>query len=641
MAGEKILVVDDSKQMREFLIQLVQLEGFEVSTAKDGSEGLSHALKDSPALIITDQAMPGLTGLEMMEGLRESGSEIPAILITAEGSEEIASRALRAGVMDYFIKPFDPIELQEAIHRILGATRVGSVRTGVPDQRRLDALNTLISIGKSVTSLLDLEQILFRVTEAAVYLTGAEEGTLMLVDEETGELYVRVSKNLAAGLQSMRLAVRDSLAGRVIRTGTPLLIGEGQQKIKTHYLVHSLLYAPLKVQDRVIGVLGVHNRIVDRPLSQADVGIISALADYAAIAIVNAQLYATSETERTKLSRIVQQIQDAVILVDYEGRVALCNYVGHEFLNGVGPEGPVGRWLADVTQSSALIDLLDDDPDQLVRHGEVELPDGRVFNAQVSEVKGVGRAIVMQDITHLKELNRIKSELLTMASHDLRSPLTAILTYVDLIDRMGNLNDKQRDFGENIKASVQSITDLIDDLLQLNQIEAGLDRHRERASLDQVVRHTIEALKGQADVKHQLLTVNVAGNVPQVFGDPIRLRQMLMNLVSNAIKYTPDGGVVGVSLFEEGGEAVLVVSDTGIGIPAEDQPHIFDKFYRVDKNKTDFQGLGLGLSIVRSIVDLHNGRVWVESQPGQGTTFTVVLPAAKTAARYEPQGEST
>jgi two-component system phosphate regulon sensor histidine kinase PhoR len=594
VAGEKILVVDDSKQMREFLIQLVQLEGFEVSTAKDGSEGLSHALKDSPALIITDQAMPGLTGLAMMEELREAGSEIPAILITAEGSEEIASRALRAGVMDYFIKPFDPIELQEAIHRILGATRVGSVRTGVPDQRRLDALNTLISIGKSVTSLLDLEQILFRVTEAAVYLTGAEEGTLMLVDEETGELYVRVSKNLEAGLKSMRLAVRDSLAGRVIRTGTPLLIGEGQQKIKTHYLVHSLLYAPLKVQERVIGVLGVHNRIVDRPLSQADVGIISALADYAAIAIVNAQLYATSETERTKLSRIVQQIQDAVILVDYEGRVALCNYVGHEFLNGVGPEGPVGRWLADVTKNSALLDLLDDDPDQLVRHGEVELADGRVFNAQVSEVKGVGRAIVMQDITHLKELNRIKSELLTMASHDLRSPLTAILTYVDLIDRMGDLNDKQRDFGENIKGSVQSITNLIDDLLQLNQIDAGLDKRRELASLDQVVRHTIEALKGQADVKHQLFTVSVAEDVPQVFGDPIRLRQMLMNLVSNAIKYTPEGGVVGVSLFEEGGEAVLVVSDSGIGIPAEDQPHIFDKFYRVDKNKSNFQGLGLG-----------------------------------------------
>jgi two-component system phosphate regulon sensor histidine kinase PhoR len=641
VAGEKILVVDDSKQMREFLIQLVQLEGFEVSTAKDGSEGLSYALKDSPALIITDQAMPGLTGPEMMEGLREAGSEIPAILITAEGSEEIASRALRAGVMDYFIKPFDPIELQEAIHRILGATRVGSVRTGVPDQRRLDALNTLISIGKSVTSLLDLEQILFRVTEAAVYLTGAEEGTLMLVDEETGELYVRVSKNLEAGLQSIRLAVRDSLAGQVIRTGTPLLIGEGQQKIKTHYLVHSLLYAPLKVQERVIGVLGVHNRIVDRPLSQADVGIISALADYAAIAIVNAQLYATSETERTKLSRIVQQIQDAVILVDYEGRVALCNYVGHEFLNGVGPEGPVGRWLADVTENGALLDLLDDDPDQLVRHGEVELADGRVFNAQVSEVKGVGRAIVMQDITHLKELNRIKSELLTMASHDLRSPLTAILTYVDLMDRMGGFNDKQRDFGENIKSSVQSITDLIDDLLQLNQIDAGLDKRRELASLDEVVRHTIEALKGQADVKHQLLTVNIARDVPKVFGDSIRLRQMLMNLVSNAIKYTPEGGVVGVSLFEEGGEAVLVVSDTGIGIPVEDQPHIFDKFYRVDKNKSDFQGLGLGLSIVRSIVDLHNGRVWVESQPGEGTTFTVVLPSAKTAARYEPQGEVT
>ena len=136
-----------------------------------------------------------------------------------------------------------------------------------------------------------------------------------------------------------------------------------------------------------------------------------------------------------------------------------------------------------------------------------------------------------------------------------------------------------------------------------------------------------------------MLTVNMLEDVPQVYGDPIRLRQMLMNLVSNAIKYTPDGGVIGVSLFAEGGEAVLVVSDTGIGIPLEDQPHIFDKFYRVDQNKTDYQGLGLGLNIVRSIVDLHNGRVWVESQPRQGTTFTVVLPAAKTAALHEGQSE--
>ena len=630
MAGERILVVDDSAQMRDFLANVVLLgDDYVVDTAEDGAEGLAVALANPPDLIITDQAMPQLSGLEMVEELRQAGHDIPAILITAEGSENIAVRALRAGVMDYFVKPFDATELQEAIQRILRAARVGNVRTGVPDQRRLEALNTLIAIGKSVTSLLDLEMILSRVTEAAVYLAGAEEGTLMLVDSETGELYVRAAKNLEEGLRSMRLPVRDSLAGRVVKTGQPLFIGgEGMQKIKTQYLVRSLLYVPLKVRDRVIGVLGVHNRLVDRPLSQEAVGIISALADYAAIAIVNARLFAQSEAERTKLSRILHQIQDAVLLVDYEGRIVLCNPVAQKFLDRAGDENPVGHWISDMTDNVSLLDLLDWSTGEPPKQGEVRLGDERIFNAQVSEVQGVGWAVVMQDITHLKELSRIKSELLTMASHDLRSPLTAILTYIELISRVGELNERQAQFARQVKQSVQSITELIDDLLRLNQIEAGLGHRQERVSLPQIARHAIEAFQGQAEVKGIRLRLEAEGEVPPVFGDPVRLRHMYANLVENAIKYTPQGGEVRVAVTEEGGEVISCVSDTGIGISPEDQPHIFNQFYRASGVTGKYRGIGLGLSIVKSIVDRHGGRIWVESQPGQGTTFTIVLPAA-------------
>ena len=185
MSGEHILIVDDSAQMRDFLADVVlRPEGYAVDVARNGAEGLAFVLANAPDLIITDLAMPDMNGLEMLHGIREHGIRVPAMLMTAEGSEDLAVQALRLGVMDYFVKPFDPEAMLEAVRRVLQASRIGSVPTGVPDQRRLQTLNTLIAVGKSVTSLLDLEQILSRVVEAAVYLSQGEEGVLMLVDEE-------------------------------------------------------------------------------------------------------------------------------------------------------------------------------------------------------------------------------------------------------------------------------------------------------------------------------------------------------------------------------------------------------------------------------------------------------------------------
>lgn len=629
MSGERILVVDDSAQIRDLLANTVLgPEGYVVDLARDGVEGMAAALTNSPDLIITDLAMPEMNGLEMVEELRKAGYQFPVILMTAEGSEDIAVRALRAGVMDYFVKPFDPQALQEAVRRILRAARIGALRAGVPDQRRLQALNTLIAIGKSVTGLLDLEMILGRVVEAAVYLSGADEGSLMLIDPDTGELYVRAAKNLESGLRNMRLPVQDSIAGRVISTGEPMLIGgAGMQKIKTHYLVHSLLYVPLKVRDRVIGVLGVHNRIADRPLSPQDISIVTALADYAAIAIFNAQLYEQSETERTKLERILQQTQDGVLAVDYEGRIVLCNPTARSVLQGKELGEVTGRPLTEVTQNHTLLELMRYSPAGRMNVGEIQLEDNRILNVHVSEIKGLGHVAVMQDITHLKELDRIKSELVDMVSHQVRSPLTAILAYVELITRTGELNEQQKQFAEQVKHNVRLITETITDLLELGRIEAGMDRQREVLDLSAVAEYAVSALMNRAEMKDQHLILRTAEDTPSVLGNLARLRQMLVNLIDNAIKYTPKGGAIQVEVFGEAEQVVVRVTDTGIGIPLADQPHIFDKFYRGSSVSEEYEGTGLGLSIVKSIVDAHDGRIWVDSQPGKGTSFTVVLPA--------------
>lgn len=629
MSGERILVVDDSAQMRDFMSNVVlRAEGYQVDTARNGAEGLAAALAAPPDLIITDLSMPDMNGLEMLQALREQGSRVPAILMTAEGSEDLAVQALRLGVMDYFVKPFDPEAMVEAAARVLQASSIGSVRTGVPDQRRLQALNTLVAVGKSITSLLDIEQILSRVVEAAVYLTQAEEGVLMLVESESGELYVRAEKNLTDGLQNMRLRVQDSLAGQVVRTGEPLLVsGEGMQQIKTRYLVRSLLYVPLKIKERVIGVLGLHNRFTDREISREDVGLMTALADYAAITIVNARLYTAAENERARLARVFSHAEDALLAVDSSDRVVLCNPAAAQLLEWL-PDGgdPVGRPLRQLTRNESLLTLFDGALLEELAQGEVELEDERTYNARVVTVENIGRVAVMHDITYLKERDRVKTELLEMVSHQVRSPLTAILSYIELLMRTGNLNEQQLEFAGQVRHNVRLITETIRDLLDLGKIEAGLDREREPVSLHEVACYAVDALRDRALARSQSLVYEEGDASAVVLGNPVRLRQVLVNLVDNAIKYTPAGGKIYVELFGEGEQVIARVTDTGIGIPLEDQPRIFDKFYRAGDVADSYDGTGLGLSIVKSIVEAHGGRVWLDSRVGRGTTFTIVLP---------------
>lgn len=629
MSGERILVVEDGADLREFLAQvLLPAEGYSVRAAHNGVEGLAAALADPPDLLITDQTMPRMRGLDMVEALRREGQRIPVILMTAEGSEALAVQALRLGVMDYFIKPFDPDELLAAVRRVLGASRIGATRVGVPDQRRLQALNTLIAVGKSVTSLLDIEQILARVVEAAVYLARAEEGSLMLIDPQTNELYVRAACNLQDGLRSMRLPVSDSLAGYVVRTGKPLLAGgEGSRKIKTHYLVNSLLYVPLRIRGQIIGVLGVFNRAERGAISQESAGIIAALADYAAIAIANAQVYSQAEAERVQLGLITQQSSNPLLVIDGQGYLVLCNPAAEGLLDRSAGSSPAGQPLADLTGNRSLLDMID-----FIRRGhlsgyEVQVPDGRTFSATVSPIEGIGYAVLLQDISYLKEANQAKTELVEMVSHQVRSPLTAILSYIELLRRTGDLNEQQMAFAVQVQSSVQQITQTLNDLLSLGRIEAGLGQAHVETSLVAAARHATEALRSEAEIKGQTLLLEVSGPLPLVAGNPVQLQQMFVNLVDNAIKYTPEGGQVYVRLFPQGGEVVAQVADTGIGIPPEDQPRVFDRFYRAANTAAGYEGSGLGLSIVRSIVEAHGGRIWIESSPGGGSTFTTVLPA--------------
>ncbi|MFZ5918300.1 MAG: response regulator [Chloroflexota bacterium] len=310
MPAECILVIDDSADIRAFLREKVlEPAGYMVLTASDGQSGLERALAERPDLIMLDVNMPRMTGIEVLEALQKEKARVPVILMTFYGSETVAVQAFRLGVKDYLRKPFEIDEVMRSIERALNESRLQRDKetllqrletTNKQLEQRVTELTTLYAVGQSVTSLLDLDKLLNRVVEAAVYIADADEGSLLLVDDKTNELYLRAAQGMGERqARGLRIRIKDSLVGSVVRTGEPLLATGSPEsddllKVKTGYLVGSLLYAPLKVKGRVIGVLGVINRTPSRKFGQDNLFRLTSLADYAAIAIENARLHEAS-----------------------------------------------------------------------------------------------------------------------------------------------------------------------------------------------------------------------------------------------------------------------------------------------------------------------------------------------------------
>jgi two-component system NtrC family sensor kinase len=610
--------------------------GFEVTYVPDRTTVETLLKLGTPDGLILREPLvdggPG-SGLELAASLLDRFPTLPVILFTTQPAESLALQGLRLGVMEILTPPLRPDEVQQAVRRVLQRrqrmidwTRL-EIRFNTKSlERKLSDLETLLRVSRKVTGSLDLDDVLTAVVDAAVELTDAEEGSLMLLDGSSGELYMQAARNFQEEfVRTFRMPVHDTLLGEVVRSGKPAILQPAEpHKIKTAFLVHSLMYVPLVIQERVTGVLSVDNRCRGKTFSDYDLHLVSALADYAAIAIENARLFERTQIERNKLETVLTQTQDGVIVIDADRHLMLVNRAAQAMFgleSQTGSERPVD----EVFHHPGLLEMLNRPDLASPYRSEITLEDGRVFNAQATPIAGVGLAVILQDITSLKELDQIKSDFVNTVSHDLRSPLTAILGYVELIDRVGPVTPQQAEFIRRVQAAAGSITALINDLLDLGRIEAGFDQRKEVTSLPTLVRQIVESLASRTAQKNLTLEWDLPAGLPPVFGDPIRLKQMAANLVDNAIKYTPDGGRICLHARTEDGQVIFQVIDSGLGIPLADQPYIFDKFYR-GKNIAAIPGTGLGLAIVKSIVDQHQGRIWVDSAVGKGTSFTVVLP---------------
>lgn len=333
-----------------------------------------------------------------------------------------------------------------------------------------------------------------------------------------------------------------------------------------------------------------------------------------------------SEAEHARLQSVFNNIHDSVMIINQQQVILLVNpAICRAF--GLEPKTVVGKPVLDVINHPDLLTLIARaDTSDPYQYHEISFPDGRVGNAQLIAIHEVGYAFTMQDVTYLKEVDRARREFVHTVSHDLRSPLTSVIGYTELVERAGTLNDMQRDFLSRIQDSIQHITSLINDLLDVDSIEAGIDTRREIVQLEGILRYTIDMLHNQIKAKQIKIRTDITPALPALRANPIRLRQVLDNIIGNAIKYSYDDREIFISIHSEGSQVILEVTDQGPGIPPADQPHIFDKFYRASNISSEVEGSGLGLAIVKNIVENHQGRIWVESALGKGSSFFIVLP---------------
>jgi len=346
-----------------------------------------------------------------------------------------------------------------------------------------------------------------------------------------------------------------------------------------------------------------------------------------------------AEAARDKIDAILKSMTDGLIVTDTANRVILINDAARQLLD-LGPQGAFGQPVEALIEAPAYAEQLahtrlqrESPPavDMGLHHrGQEEM---RVIQSRTSLVQNqegaeAGVITILQDVTRLREMDRIKTEFIATAAHELRTPLAAILGFAELLLQGSFEREQQREFLAIIEERAQTLSDIVDELLDLSRIESGrlMALEHSLCSLQEIVIPLVTQYRLAAS-RHQFETI-LSDHLAELWVDRGKIGQVMENLLSNAVKYSPGGGQIRVTSRQVNDSCEVTVTDQGIGMTAIQIERIFDKFYRADSGDTAIGGLGLGMAIVKNIIEAHGGSIWVESLPGEGTQVSFTLPLA-------------
>lgn len=637
-ARSKILVIDDVPENVLRLARYLKKEGYALLNASSGVEALEVAHLEMPDLVLLDVDMPEKDGFEVLQEIRTDPviGHMPVIILSDARPDSVdMQRSLNLGVDDYVAKPFDRREL---LARIRTKLRVKEAEDAILSRNR--ELSLLPEIGKELSARLDIDELTQIVLRRLVETLGALQGHILIFDSrETLHKEFHLPSPGLSGLET-RMPSLNEFLGTIQEARQGLIIDDVRKEPRWQVVpndpTRSVIIVPLPGRFELLGLLVLSHEQVGYFNLEHQL-LLQAIASQAAIALENARLYATVSREQGQLAAVLQNAADAILMFDADSRLSLLNPAAEKLFTDF--ETKLGQPLARGCGYDDLIDLLDETlANGTSKVGELVWPDRRVFNALSTPMEAGGCVVLLHDISRFKTLERVKNEFISTASHHLKNPIGVVLGFSDLLPRVGPLNDTQMQYVQHILAASADMNELVQNLLQLVKFDLMVEVKREMVDLNALTSEILEEFQPQAQVKEQSFSVKKAKGPLTVRGSSLQLKHALSNLVSNAIKYTPVGGSIELSVEALENRAVIRVKDTGYGISAEHLPFVFDRFYRaVQGEAKNIEGNGLGLAIVKSIVEQHGGQVGVVSREGEGTQFTVTLPLAVAGSDETPQ----
>lgn len=498
---------------------------------------------------------------------------------------------------------------------------------------RMHEMGILQQIDQELNDTIELNTVFNMTCDWALRFTNANAASLALYEEDTDTLRTMFNYGYSIGdeqIEMLRGQTKSSIAYRVARTGRAEVVPDVSIDLDYQPVEHNIvsqMSVPVLREEQVVAVLTLESKKLNA-FTDDHLRFVKNLANRAAVAIDNARLYTESERERNKLSHILRNIVDIVIVINPEGRIMMMNQSAISALRLYSETEYTGRTFDEAIDFRPLVDIYHkarDAEESLT--DEITMPNNRVFYTKADQHEGIGWIIVMQDVTPYKEMDRLKSELIATVSHDLKQPLSVMRGYLDLLQMKNTFDPSSENFVNMIDRSIQNMRQLIDDLLDLAKIESGIDLSLEPISLNALIQEVVDINSSTAINKSMNVVTEIPDELLVVKGEHNRLHQIFNNLIGNAIKYTPPEGEVNVKVEKRGGMVRVSVQDNGLGISPEDQAHIFERFYRVRRPETEsIDGTGLGLAIVKSLVEAHQGTIRLESTLGEGSTFFVTLP---------------
>jgi PAS domain S-box-containing protein len=603
----EILIVEDSPTQALQLQHILEQHGYRAAIATNGREALACVRQRKPLMVISDVLMPEMNGYQLCRQIKADRhlKDIPVILLTSLAESKDVVKGLECGADNFIVKPYDAKVLLSRIEYILAnreLRRDGNTELGVE----------IFFAGQQYSITSDRRQILDLLL--STYETAVQQNFALIA---AGDALQRLNEHLEEKVAERTAALQAEIDERK-RAEEALQKARDELDMRVQTRTAELAHANQELRTEI-----AERQRVEEALRQSE----------------------------TRLRAILDHVVDGILTIDERGIVESYNLAAERIFGYTSAE------IIGQPVTMLVPDLHRDEHDSILRHAlrpdsaeRIDIgremtgrrKDGATFPLELAvREMGLGDrrmfTAVARDITQRKEGERLKDELISTISHELRTPMTSLRGFAELMLKRDLTPEKQREFLTVIHNEALRLTALINDFLDLQRMEAGRQTYDFHSiEIAPLVRESV-ALFSEGDEKHTW-RLEVPDGLPAVQADADRIRQVLSNLLSNAVKFSPYGGEVTVRVRQQGAHLEVQVADQGIGIPPEAVPNLFSKFFRVNNRDTrHIGGTGLGLALVKEIVEAHAGGVWVESTPGPGSTFFFTLPVAAQARQATPE----